>query len=153
MTKKKILVPVAKKIPKEFMVHGEVRTDDYFWLNQKENQEVLEYLNAENKYFEQMTAHTKALETKLFEEMKSRIKEDDQSVPYKYNGYWYIVKYETGMDYPIYTRKKETLEADEELLFDCNVMAKGHDYFKLVGLSVSPDNSMVSFGVDTIGNR
>jgi len=153
MTKKKILVPVAKKIQKEFMVHGEVRTDDYFWLNQKENQEVLEYLNAENKYFEQMTAHTKALETKLFEEMKSRIKEDDQSVPYKYNGYWYIVKYETGMDYPIYTRKKETSEADEELLFDCNVMAKGHDYFKLVGLSVSPDNSMVSFGVDTIGNR
>ncbi|RKE95230.1 S9 family peptidase [Ichthyenterobacterium magnum] len=145
--------PIAAKLPRELKIHNDVRIDDYFWLNQRENQEVLDYLNAENDYFEQMTSHTKDFENHLFEEMKSRIKEDDQSVPYKYNGYWYIVRYEKGKDYPIYTRKKETLEAEEELLFDCNIMAQGHDYFRLVGLSVSPDNTMISFGVDTTGRR
>ena len=153
MTNKKVLPPIAKKIYKELIIHDDVRIDEYFWLNQREDQDVLDYLHAENDYFDQMTAHTKNFEANLFEEMKSRIKEDDESVPYKYNGYWYIVKYETGKDYPIYTRKKETLEADEELLFDCNDMAKGHDYFKLVGLSVSPDNTMISFGIDTVGRR
>lgn len=145
--------PVAAKKPTELKIHSDVRIDDYFWLNQREDKEVLEYLNAENEYFEQMTAHTKGFEKNLFEEMKARIKEDDESVPYKYNGYWYISKFETGKDYPIYTRKKETLDAEEELLFDCNVMAEGHDYFRLVGLSVSPNNKMVSFGIDITGRR
>ena len=153
MPKKNIQPPIAKKNPKELISHGDVRVDDYFWLNERDNGEVLDYLHLENDYFEKMTAHTKKLENKLYEEMRSRIKEDDESVPYKYNGYWYIVKYETGKDYPIYTRKKETLEAKEELLFDCNEMAKGHGFFKLVGLSISPDNSMVCFGVDTTGRR
>jgi len=153
MSVKKMQPPIAKKIPKELISHGDVRVDDYFWLNERDNGEVLDYLHLENDYFEKMTAHTKKLENKLFEEMRSRIKEDDESVPYKYNGYWYIVKYETGKDYPIYTRKKETLEAKEELLFDCNEMAKGHGFFKLVGLSISPDNTMVCFGVDTTGRR
>ncbi len=153
MINNKVQPPVAKKIPHELMIHDDKRIDNYFWLNQREDQEVLDYLNAENEYFEQMTAHTKVFEANLFEEMKSRIKEDDESVPYKYNGYWYIVKYETGKDYPIYTRKKETLEAQEELLFDCNIMAIGHDYFKLVGISVSPDNTLISYGVDTVGRR
>ena len=145
--------PVVAKKPTELKIHNDVRIDDYFWLNQREDKEVLEYLNAENDYFEQMTAHTKDFEKNLFEEMKARIKEDDESVPYKYNGYWYISKFETGKDYPIYTRKKETLNAQEELLFDCNVMAEGHDYFRLVGLSVSPNNKMVSFGIDVTGRR
>lgn len=145
--------PIAKKIPKELNNHNDVRIDDYYWLNQRENQEVLDYLNAENEFYNQENQHTKAFQTSLFEEMKARIKEDDSSVPYKYNGYWYIVRYEKGKDYPIYTRKKESLDADEELLFDCNKMAKGHSYFKLVGLSISPDNSMISFGVDTVGRR
>jgi oligopeptidase B len=153
MTKVKVQPPIAKKIPKELIIHDDVRIDNYFWLNQRDDQNVLDYLNAENDYFEQMTSHTKFFEAKLFEEMKSRIKEDDASVPYKYNGYWYIVKYETGQDYPIYTRKKESLNADEELLFNCNEMAKGHDYFNLVGLSVSPDNTMISFSVDLVGRR
>jgi oligopeptidase B len=148
-----IEAPVARQIPKELVIHNDIRIDPYFWLNQREDQEVLDYLNAENDYYEQETAHTKDFEKQLFEEMKARIKEDDASVPYKYNGYWYIVRYEKGKDYPIYSRKKETLEAPEELLFDCNEMAKSHSYFKLVGLSVSPDNTMISFGVDTIGRR
>ncbi|WP_053977960.1 S9 family peptidase [Mangrovimonas xylaniphaga] len=153
MTQVKVQPPIAKRIPKELKIHGDVRVDDYFWLNQREDQEVLDYLNAENAYCDELTGHTKEFQEQLFEEMKSRIKEDDQSVPYKYNGYWYIVKYETGKDYPIYIRKKETLEAEDELLFDCNEMAEGHDYFRLVGLNVSPDNTLISFGLDTVGRR
>ncbi|WP_204345279.1 S9 family peptidase [Psychroserpens algicola] len=145
--------PVARQIPKELHIHNETRIDNYFWLNNREDQNVLDYLIAENDYYNQETAHTKNFEVSLFEEMKARIKEDDASVPYKYNGYWYIVRYEKGKDYPIYTRKKETLEAKEELLFDCNKMAEGHAYFRLVGLSVSPDNTMIAFGLDTVGRR
>src|SRR5690606_25321341 len=148
-----IQAPKAKKFPKELNIHNDVRMDDYYWLNDRDNPEVIDYLNAENDYFDQMTAHTKDFEKHLFEEMKARIKEDDESVPYKYKGYWYIVKYEIGKDYPIYIRKKDTLENPEELLFDCNEMAKGHDYFKLTGLSVSPNNSMIAFGLDTVGRR
>ncbi|WP_299228013.1 S9 family peptidase [uncultured Psychroserpens sp.] len=146
-------VPKARQIPKALEIHSDIRIDNYFWLNQRDDQNVLDYLNAENDYYEQEMAHTKNFEESLFEEMKARIKEDDTSVPYKYNGYWYIVRYEKGKDYPIYTRKKETLEAKEELLFDCNSMAKDHDYFRLVGLSVSPDNTMIAFGLDTVGRR
>ncbi|MEH6536068.1 MAG: S9 family peptidase [Psychroserpens sp.] len=145
--------PVARKIPKELEIHTDVRIDNYFWLNQREDQNVLDYLSAENEFYEQETAHTKDFEKTLFEEMKARIKEDDSSVPYKYNGYWYIVRYEKGKDYPIYTRKKESLEAKEELVFDCNKMAEGQGYFRLVGLSVSPDNTMIAFGIDTVGRR
>ena len=148
-----IKVPVARQIPKELEIHNDTRIDNYFWLNQREDQNVLDYLNAENDYYEHETAHTKDFEKQLFDEMKARIKEDDTSVPYKYNGYWYIIRYEKGKDYPVYIRKKESLDAEEELLFDCNEMAKGHSYFRLVGLSVSPDNTMISFGVDTIGRR
>lgn len=148
-----IEAPVARQIPKELEIHHDLRLDNYFWLNQREDQNVLDYLNAENDFYHQETAHTKDFEASLFEEMKARIKEDDTSVPYKYNGYWYIVRYEKGKDYPVYTRKKETLEAKEELLFDCNQMAEAHGYFRLVGLSVSPDNTMIAFGMDTIGRR
>ncbi|WP_299117020.1 S9 family peptidase [uncultured Winogradskyella sp.] len=145
--------PIAKKVPQRLEMHGDVRIDNYFWMNNREDEEVINHLKAENAYCDEMMAHTKGFQNDLFEEMKGRIKEDDSSVPYKYNGYWYITKFEKGKDYPIYTRKKETLEADEELLFDCNVMAKGEAYFKLVGISISPDNKKVSFGLDLTGRR
>lgn len=148
-----ILPPIAKKIPKQLTIHNDTRTDDYFWLNDRENPEVIDYLNSENDYCEQMTAHTQKFQDNLFQEMKARIKEDDESVPYKYNGYWYIVKFEKNKDYPIYIRKKESLDAPDELLFDCNTMAVGHTYFKLTGLSISPDNTLVSYGVDTVSRR
>jgi oligopeptidase B len=151
--KKSIYPPIAKKISKELIVHNDLRIDDYYWLNDRENPEVIEYLEQENAYCDAMLVHTKDFQTSLFEEMKSRIKEDDESVPYKFNGYWYIVKFEKGKDYPIYTRKKETLKAKEEILFDCNNMAEGHSYFKLVGISISPNNNLVSFGIDTVGRR
>jgi len=149
----KILPPVAPVKPHTLEMHGDLRIDNYYWLNQREDQEVLDYLNAENEYYQKHTAHTKPLQEALFEEMKSRIKEDDASVPYKYNGYWYITRYEKGKDYPIYARRKETMEAPEEILFDCNVMAEGHSYFHLSGLSISEDNKWASFGVDTVSRR
>ena len=149
----KIQAPVAKIIPKTLEKHGDIRIDNYFWLNERENPEVIDYLNKENDYYNALTAHTKQLQTELFEEMKSRIKEDDESVPYLYNGYYYITRFETGKDYPIYSRKKETLEANEEIMFDCNEMAKGQKYFQLSGLSISMNNQYATFALDTVGNR
>lgn len=148
-----ISAPKAKIIPKTLKKHKETRIDNYFWLNDRENPEVIDYLNQENAYYESMTAHTQNLKESLFEEMKSRIKEDDSSVPYFYNGYFYITRFETGQDYPIFARKKGSLSADEEILFDCNEMAKGYAYFKLGGLSISPNNKFASFGVDIVGRR
>ncbi|NER16707.1 S9 family peptidase [Spongiivirga citrea] len=145
--------PQAEKIVTQLEKHGDVRIDNYYWLKDREDPKVIDYLNQENAYYDEMTAHTKDFQKSLFEEMKARIKEDDESVPYKYNGYWYITRYEKGKDYPVYTRKKESLEANEEILFDCNEMAKGHSYFKLVGLNISLDNKLVAFGVDTVSRR
>lgn len=148
-----ISAPQAKVIPKSLKKHKETRIDNYFWLNDRENPEVIEYLNQENAYYQSMTSHTKDLQESLYEEMKGRIKEDDSSVPYFYNGYYYITRFETGQDYPIFSRKKGSLSADEEIMFNCNELAKDHAYFKLGGLSISPDNKFASFGVDIVGRR
>lgn len=145
--------PIAKIIPKKLEKFNDVRIDNYFWLNERDNPEVIEYLHKENEYYQKMTAHTKVFQQELFDEMKSRIKEDDESVPYCYNGYYYITRYEKGKDYPIYSRKKETLLAEEEIMFDCNLLAQGHAYFQLGGLSISPDNKWATFAIDTIGRR
>ncbi|MGB7786527.1 MAG: S9 family peptidase [Salinimicrobium sp.] len=150
---KEILAPQAVKIPVELEKHGDVRIDDYYWMRERENPKVLDYLGQENLYNDKMTAHTKELQESLFQEVKSRIKEDDESVPYKLNGYWYLTRYEKGKDYPIYSRKKESLDAPEEILFDVNEMAKGYDYYRLGGLNVSPDNKLISFAVDTVSRR
>ncbi len=149
----KIQPPVAKIVPKILEKHGDKRIDNYYWLNERENPEVIDYLNKENEYYQKSTAHTKPLQDDLFLEMKSRIKEDDSSVPYLYNGYYYITRYETGKDYPIYSRKKGSLEAKEEIMFDCNEMAKGQSYFNLSGISISEDNKWVAFGVDLVSRR
>ena len=151
--KTEIQPPIAKIVPHTLEKHGDIRTDNYFWLNQREDKEVIDYLNKENEYYEAMTAHTKQLQDDLFKEMKARIKEDDTSVPYFYNGYYYITRFETGKDYPIYARKKGSLDAKEEIMFDCNELAKGQAYFNLSGLSVSEDNKWVTFGVDLVSRR
>jgi len=145
--------PSVAKRPERLEKHGDVRIDNYYWLKDRENPEVITYLKAENRYYEQQTAHTKDFQKTLFEEMRSRIKEDDASVPYKRNGYFYMTRFETGGEYPIHARKKESLDADEEVVFNCNEMAKGHDFFNLRGVSVSPDNRLASFGVDTVSRR
>lgn len=146
-------IPLAAKKPKKLVKHKDVRIDNYYWMNDKKNPEVIAYLNAENDYTKQVMQHTEAFQKELFEEMKGRIKEDDTSVPYKLNGYWYITRYEIGQDYPIYTRKKETLDAPEEILFDCNEMSKGFAFFNLGSMAISPDNTMASFSTDTVGRR
>jgi len=145
--------PKATIIPHSLEKHGHIRTDNYYWLNNRENTEVIDYLNQENKYYQQSTAHTKDFQKDLFEEMKARIKEDDESVPYFYNGYYYITRFEKGKDYPIHSRKKGNLQAKEEILFDCNEMAQVHAYFNLSGLSISEDNIWATFGVDTVSRR
>ena len=153
MTENEAKPPVAAKIPKILKAHGDERIDNYYWLNEKENPEVIKYLNEENHYYNSATAHTKKFQENLFLEMKSRIKEDDESVPYKKKGYYYITRFKKGQQYPIYSRKKETLQAQEEILFDVNDLAKGHTYFKLIGVSVSPNNKIASFGIDTVSRR
>jgi oligopeptidase B len=145
--------PIAKIIPHQLEKHGDIRTDNYYWLNDRENPEVINYLNKENEYYQKSTEHTKVFQKDLFEEMKARIKEDDESYPYFYNGYYYITRFEKGKDYPIYSRKKESLNSDEEIMFDCNEMAKDFTYFNLNGISISEDNKWVSFGVDTVSRR
>ncbi|REH50495.1 oligopeptidase B [Tenacibaculum gallaicum] len=161
---KDIKAPVAEKQPTTLEKHGDIRTDDYFWMRltdaqknteakDEQTQKVYDYLNAENAYYDEMTKETKEFQEELFQEMKGRIKEDDESVPYKKDGYFYITRYEKGQQYPIYSRKKETLEAEEQIMFNVNKEAKGYDYFQLGGLSVSPDNKMVAFATDTVSRR
>ena len=150
MSKENLSPPIADKISYQHKIHDHIRVDNYYWMNQRDNPEVVDYLERENDYYQKMTAHTLSFQDQLYNEMRGRIKEDDNSVPYFLNGYWYITRYELNKDYPIYTRKKGALTAEEEILFDCNKMAKGHDYFRLVGISVSPDNTKVAFGVDTV---
>lgn len=145
--------PIAKKIKKELSIHGDLRTDNYYWLNDKDNPEVIDYLNAENAYTKKVLEHTESFQEELFEEMKGRIKEDDSTVPYKLNGYWYITKYESGKDYPIYLRRKESIDGKDEILFDCNEMASDHTYFNLGGISISPDNTLATFSIDTVSRR
>lgn len=145
--------PKAKKIAKELTIHNHTRTDQYYWLNERENPEVINYLEKENEYYQEFMKPYQKFEKDLFEELKSRIKENDESVPYFLNGYWYQVKYQEGKDYPIYVRKKEKIEAAEEVIIDVNELAEGHEYFNLSGLSISPNNKYASFGVDRVGRR
>jgi len=151
--KKDITPPVAQKIAKELQAHKSLRVDDYYWMNDKKNPEVISYLEEENEYNEKVTVDTKDFQKKLFKEMKSRIKEDDESVPYKLNGYWYLTKYQSEKDYPIYSRKNNSLDSSEEILFDVNKMAEGFEYYSLGGLNVTRDNKLVAFGLDTLGRR
>jgi oligopeptidase B len=109
MFQKTMLPPNAAKKSKTLTKHGDVRIDNYFWMNERDSDEVIDYLTKENDYYKSVTDKTKDFQEKLFLEMKGRIKEDDESVPYKLNGYWYITRYEEGKDYPIYLRKKRYL--------------------------------------------
>ena len=156
--------PSAEKQAKSLTIHNSTRIDNYFWMRltdeQKtakkkdvQTQKVEAYLNSENEYFDKVTASTNNFQKELFEEMKSRIKEDDTSVPYFRNNYFYITRFEKGSQYPIYSRKKESLEVDEEILFDVNQEAREHEYFQLGALNVSPDNKLVAFATDTVSRR
>ena len=159
--------PMAKKIPFEMTEHGDTRVDNYYWMRLSDEQknapdstrdqqtkDVLDYLNAENAYTKSVLAHTDAFQTKLFEEMKGRIKETDQSVPVKDNGYWYYTRYEAGKDYAFNCRKKDSMETGaEEVLVNGPALAAGHDYWALGGIDVSEDNTIVVYSEDVVSRR
>jgi oligopeptidase B len=145
--------PKATKIPYKLKAHHDIRIDDYYWLNQKRNQKVREYLEAENAYFKSQTQHTEDFKQSLFNEMKARIKEEDESTPYKKNGYNYVTKFKKGKQYPEYYRTLDVANATENLFLDVNLLAKDHKFYHVSGLSVSQNNRYLSFGVDIKGNN
>ncbi len=151
--KEDIKPPVAKKIMKALTIHGDRRIDNYFWINERENPEVIAHLEAENAYTEAVMKPTEELQEKLFEEIKSKIDPEDESVPYKKNGYFYYTRTIPEKEYFLICRKKGNLGAEEEILLDVNKMAGGYDFYQLGGSSVSPDNKLVAFGVDTVSRR
>ena len=160
--------PVAQQIPYTTTIHGQNRVDNYHWIRLTDEQklakniegwpddqtmQVVDYINKENEYTQTQLSHTKNLQKKLYNEIVGRIKKDDVSVPFLYNGYWYYTRYKQGGEYPIYCRKKESLQNPEEVMIDVNDWAKGHDYFSLTNLSVSPNNKFLAFSVDTLSRR
>lgn len=145
--------PVAKKIPHQLAMHGQVRTDNYYWLNDRENVEVIDYLNAENNFTDEVLLDTKPLQQKLFDEMLGRIKQTDMSVPFELNGYSYYVRYEEGQEYPIICRKQAIENAPEEVMLDGNKMAAGFAFFHIGSWEVSPDNKLLAFTIDNVSRR
>jgi oligopeptidase B len=144
---------MIKKIPTKLEKHNHMRLDDYYWLRARDNPEVIAYLNGENEYAEREMAHSKALEEKLFEEIKGRFKQTDMSVPYKQEDYFYYTRYEEGKEYPIFARKKGSLEASEEIMLNANELAQGHEFFAIGGLAVSSGQDLLAYNVDTQGRR
>ena len=145
--------PMAAVESVELEMHGDVRVDDYYWLRDRENPEVIAYLEAENAYTESVLLETQDLQEALFEEIKGRIKEDDTSPPYFKDGYWYFTRYVEGGAYPIYSRKKESLDAPEQIMLDVNEMAEGHEYFNVSGREVSANQQILAFAEDAQGRR
>lgn len=155
---KEIKPPVADKKPHDVGLHGDTRIDDYYWMNgyfakTADSNKVLQYLEAENTYRDAILADIKGLRDTLFQEMKGRIKEQDQTVPVFHNGYYYYNRYEEGSEYPIICRRKEKLDAPEIILLNINEMAKGFEYFECEEYAVSPDNKLIAYAVDTLSRR
>ena len=157
--------PIAKKQPKELTAHGHTRVDDYYWMNQREDQAVIDYLNAENDYTKANLAHTEEFQQELFDEIKARIKEDDESLPYKLGEYLYYHRYEEGKEYPIYGRKQVGASVDlpklkeiaatltEEVLINVNELAEGQSFCKVGGLKMSTNHQLMGFATDFVGRR
>jgi oligopeptidase B len=153
MSKATMTPPVAKKNPKTFEKFGDVRVDDYFWLREKSNPDVINYLNAENSYTESVLGGLKPFQDQLYKDMLSRIKETDDNVPYFMRGYWYNSRNEEGKQYAIYTRRKGTLDAKEDIILDGNELAKGQKFMAIGDRAVSPDNKILAYTVDFTGFR
>ena len=156
--------PDAVKKPYEMTIHGDTRVDNYYWMRlsdeqksaqtyDEHTQEVVDYINLENEYTQGSLAHTKKFQDDLFNEIVGRIKKDDETVPYLKNGYYYYSRYEEKKEYAIYCRKKGSLDAEEEVMLDGNELAGGYDYFSVGGMSVSPDNNWLAYGIDTLSRR
>ncbi|MEW6999453.1 S9 family peptidase [Colwelliaceae bacterium BS250] len=150
-----LTAPVAKKVPYEMTVHGDTRVDDYYWMrdDSRTNVEVLAHLQAEEDYLQQSLAHTADLQKTLFDEMTSRLQEDESSVPVLINGYYYQRKYIAGGEYAVNVRVKDVAGAAEEVLLDGNALAKGHEYFNIGDYNVSTNNNILAYSVDTLSRR
>ncbi len=160
----KMKPPIAEKVKKELTLHNDTRIDNYFWMRLTDEQKnaeepdgqtkkVLDYLIAENAYTDVVMKHTVDFQQELYDEIVGRIKKDDESVPYLDNGYYYYTRYEEGNEYPLYCRKKGSLKAEEEIMLNVNGLAKGYEYFHATGISVSPDNKLLAYGIDTVSRR
>src|SRR5262245_20512169 len=145
--------PVAKRVPHKLEQHGDVRIDDFFWIKDKTNKDVLKYLDAENAYTKVVLKPTEPFQEALYKEFLSRIKQTDQDVPVKDRGYWYYSRTVEGKQYPIRCRKKGSLDAPEEILLDGNELAKGEKFFSFGGTKVSADGQLLAYSTDTTGFR
>ncbi|MEX0609753.1 MAG: S9 family peptidase [Balneolaceae bacterium] len=159
-----LTAPTTEKQDSVLTIHGDTRVDPYFWMRltddqkvdetpDEQTQKVLDYLNSENEYSDLAMKNTEQLQEDLYEEIVGRIKQTDESLPYFKNGYWYYTRYEEGLEYPIHSRKKGSLDAEEEVLLNVNELAEGHEYYSASGLQVSPDNKILAFGEDTVSRR
>ncbi len=153
-----VMAPMAAVYPHVRNIHDDAVRDDYYWMidyfkKGEKAQEVIDYLEKENDYTSLMLQDTVDLQEDLFHELKSRIKEKDESVPYFKNGYYYYSRTEEGKQYFKFCRKKGTLEGEEEVLLDVDQLAQGHAYYTAKGFSVSPDNRLLAFSVDTVSRR
>ena len=145
--------PVAKIVPRKLEAHGTLREDPYYWLNQREDPEVITYLEAENAYTRSVMAHTEQLQETLFEEIEGRLDPDDSSVPYRKDDFYYYERFEEGKEYAVHCRKQGSVDADEEILADGNALSQGHEYFSLHLSGVSGDHNLLGYAIDTKGRR
>jgi oligopeptidase B len=145
--------PLAPKKPHLLEIHGHQRQDSYYWMNDRENPEVIDYLNAENAYLKEVMKPTESLQKQLFEEMKGRIKEQDESVPYFKSGYFWYTRYEKGSEYPIFCRKLGSLDAEEAVILDVNTLAEGKSYFQVSQAATSTNQQLLAFAADEVGRR
>lgn len=144
---------MLKRIPTRLEKHGHVRIDDYYWLGERDSPEVIAYLQSENEYAQKEMSRAALSEEKLFDEIKARIKQTDMSVPYRRDGFFYYTRYEEGKEYPIFARKKDSLDQREEIMLDANTLAEGHEFFAIGGLAVSSGRDRLAYAVDTQGRR
>ncbi|NBC24940.1 MAG: oligopeptidase B, partial [Bacteroidetes bacterium] len=152
-TAKEFAPPQPTKKDTVLTMHGDLRPDPYYWLRERNEPAVKAHLEAENSYLDGVMTHLKPFKESLFDEIKARIAPDDSSAPYFENGYYYYVRYEEGLEHPIYARKKGSLSADEEIMLNVNKLAKGYAYYQVNSLSVSPNNKWLAYGVDTLSRR
>ena len=147
------VIPDAPKRPSQFTIHGENRVDEYAWLRQRDNPEVLDYLAAENRYAERMMAHTDELQERLYQEIIGRIKQTDLSVPHRKGDYFYYTRTVEGQNYPILARKQGSLDAEEQVMLDLNVLAEGKEYLDIGSSDVSPDQNLLAYSADFDGSE
>lgn len=150
---KKMKAPEVQKRDTVLEIHGDKRIDSYYWLNDRNDPEVIDYLNSENAFLKEVMSSTENFQHQLYGEMVGRIKKVDMSVPYLDNKYYYYTRYEEGLEYPIYCRKFDSLDAAEQIIIDANVASKGFDFYNIGHMAISPDNQLCAFSEDVLSRR